>query len=86
MNLMIDIPARIQQETDYFSEEEIKDAITMTFGSNPRFNHCIAPELQIMDIQRQVMDKLRSESFQQQWTEKKIMKCQTQLGISESQY
>jgi len=81
---MIDIPTRIQRETDYFSEEEIKDAITMLFGSIHKFNHCLTPELQIMVTHRMVMDMLRSDSFQQQWTEKKLMKCKIQLGISES--
>ena len=81
---MIDIPIRIQRETDYYSKEEIKDAITLLFGSNHQFNHYLAQELQIMVTHRMVMDMLRSDSFQQQWMEKKILKCQTQLGISES--
>ena len=86
MDLMIDIHAMIQRETDYYSEEEIKDAITMMFGSNPRLNPGVAQELYVMDIQRKVMDMLRSVSFQEQWTEKKRMKCYAQLGIIESQF
>jgi len=84
MNLMIDIPDKIQRETDYYSDDEIKDAIMMTFGLISEFNQSLAQELQIMITHRRVMDMLRSDSFQQQWTEKKILKCQTQLGISES--
>jgi len=82
MNLMIDIPTQIQLDTDYYSEEEIKYAITMLFAPNYKFNPCLAPELQVVAIQRMVMNLLRSESFQRQWMEKKTMKCQTQGGLT----
>ena len=82
MNLMIDIPAQIQRETDYYSEDEIKYAITMLFAHNYKFNPSLSQELQVVAIQRMVMNLLRSESFQRQWMEKKIMKCQTQYGLS----
>jgi hypothetical protein len=81
MNLFLDVPLAIRRETDNFSDSQIQDAITIMFGPDFKLGWTVAPELQAQDINRKVMEMLRSSDFHKRWYERQVQKRMVELEM-----